>query len=140
MAATSVFHFREHWREIKQGKPGHRFQARYERARRHEHQAGAGQRIFFLGVGLVSLVIGLLLVVFPGPAIPFLFLAGASLASESRHIAKVMDWAEVRVRKTAAWLREKWRPLPAPVRVALIMIGACCSAASAYFTFRLMHG
>jgi hypothetical protein len=28
MAAASTFHFREHWRELKRGRPGHRFQDR----------------------------------------------------------------------------------------------------------------
>lgn len=140
MSTLAHFHFRDHWREIKRGKPGHRFQDRYERARRQEHKAGAGQRIFFLIAGFVCLAVGALLVIFPGPAIPFFFLAGAFLASESRRVAKVMDWAEVRVRKIVAWLKPRWKRLPKPLRITLMILGPCCSITAAYFFFRWTHG
>jgi hypothetical protein len=139
MAAIAHFHFREHWRDIKRGRPGRRFQERYERARRNERKTGAAQRIFFLVAGLVALAIGGLLAVFPGPAIPFFFLAGALLATESRILAKGMDWAEVRLRKLGAWGKKRWQRLPQPARVVLVILGAGCSAASAYFSFRLMR-
>lgn len=140
MAATMAFRFREHWREIKRGRPGHRFQARYAKARRQKRQARFGHRIMFLIAGLLALAAGGLLAVFPGPAIPFFFLGGALLATESRLMARLMDWSELRLRAVAAWAGKRWRRLPGFARVLLVVLGACCSAASAYLTFRLMRG
>lgn len=85
------------------------------------------------------LVIGVLLVIFPGPAIPFFFLAGGLFATHSRRMARLMDWCEVRLRKIAAWGRARWRKLPVAVRVGLLILGGGLSAATMYFTYRLMH-
>ena len=134
------FRFREHWREIKRGRPGHRFQARYANSRQRKRQARVAHRIIFLVAGLLAFAIGGLLAVFPGPAIPFFFLGGALLATESRVMARVMDWSELRLRAVAAWARKHWRRLPGFARIVLIILGACCSAASGYLAFRLMCG
>ena len=135
-----TFRFREHWHEIKRGRPGHRFQARYAKTQQQKRQARFGHRIIFLIAGLLALAIGGLLAVFPGPAIPFFFLGGALLATESRAVAHLMDWSELRLRALAAWVEKRWRRLPGFARIVLVILGACCSAASAYFAFRLMRG
>src|SRR3954471_13071183 len=140
MATLSHLDLRAHWEALKRGKPGHRFQSRYERARRSERKAGAAQRIAMLAGGIVCLVIGAVLVVFPGPAIPFFFLAGGMLATESRTIARFMDWGEVRVRKTGGWAKRRWRRLPAAARVILAILGFCCSGATVYLSYRMMRG
>jgi hypothetical protein len=139
MAATTLFRFREHWRELRRGRPGHRFQARYERARREESQCGPGQRIVFFILAFIFIAVGAVLVVIPGPAIPFFFIAGGLLATESRYIARLMDWIEVRARKIVAWARQRWRRLPKPVRAVLIVLGICCSAGSAYLSYRFLR-
>ncbi len=140
MATLSPLDLRGHWEALKRGKPGHRFQSRYERARRSEHKAGAVQRIAMLVGGIVCLVIGALLVVFPGPALPFFFLAGGLMATESRMIARFMDWSELRLRKVASWGKRHWRRLPAAARVILAILGFCCSGATAYLSYRMMRG
>ena len=139
MAAITQFHLRRQWRELRRGRPGHRFQARYERAQA-EQRCGAGARILLMVIAVLFLAIGLVLSVFPGPALPFFFLAGGLLASELRFVARFMDWSEVRVRKIAAWLKHHWRRLPVLGRVALLIFGACCSMATAYFGYRVITG
>lgn len=134
------FRFREHWREIKRGLPGHRFQARYAKSQQRKNQARLAHRIIFLVAGLLAFAIGGVLVVFPGPAIPFFVLGGALLATESRVMARLLDKSELRLRAVAVWARERWRRLPGYARLGLIILGACCSAASAYLGFRLMRG
>ena len=140
VAATLHFHFREQWRELKRGRPGHRFQERYERARAEAHECGHGQRIVRYVFGAIAVVIGAFLAVFPGPAIPFFIVAGGLFATESRAIARFMDWSEVRVRRIVAWGKRRWRKLPAVARVALMILGACASATSAFLTYRFMRG
>ncbi len=139
MAATSGISFREHWRDIRRGRPGHRFQDRYKRAREQKRKTSTTQRIVFIVVGVLALAIGVLLFVFPGPAIPFFFLGGALLASESRIIARTMDWAEVKLRVLFTWGRARWVRLPRAAQVTLVLVGVCCSVASAYFGYRLVR-
>lgn len=87
-------------------------------------------------VALICLTIGAVFAVFPGPAIPFFFIAGALLASESRVIARFMDWCEVRVRTILAWAKRRWRNWPMAGRVAVIVAGTLFSAGAAYFSYR----
>lgn len=139
MAAIMQFHFREHWRELRRGRPGRRFQARYERA--HEQKrAGMGERIVLAAVAVVFLAIGIFLSVVPGPALPFFFLAGGLLATESLWVARFMDWSEVKLRVIVAWLKRVWRRLPVAGRIALSVFGTCCSAATAYLGYKLLRG
>lgn len=140
MAATTHSGFREHWRELRRGRPGHRFQTRYERARRNEKRSGAWQRLALIALALVFVAIGAVLVVIPGPAVPFFFLAGGLLATESRYIARFMDWSEVLIRKVVAWGKRHWRRMPQAARIVLIVIGACCSAGTAYLSYRFIRG
>lgn len=140
MAALSLSFFQEHWRDFKRGKPGRRFQDRYERARQGERKHGIGVRIALYAGALVCLAIGVVLTVFPGPAVPFFFVAGGLLATESRVLARFMDACEVRGRKVAAWGRRHWRRMHPVARVSCMILGGCCSMAGAYLSFRLMRG
>jgi hypothetical protein len=140
MAATLHFHFREHWRDLKRGRPGSRFVERYRRARQEDRQRGPWHRVALIAAGVVCLLIAAILTVIPGPAIPFYFLGGGLLATESRVIARFMDWAEVQLRKVIAWGKRRWRQLPKFGRVAVLVLGACCSVAGAYFSIHLLRG
>lgn len=136
MGAALHFDFREHWRDLKRGRPGRRFQDRYERARTQEHRSGAGQRIVLIAVAFVCLAIAVVLSVIPGPAIPFYFLTGGLLATESKFVARFMDWIEVKGRKIVAWGKRRWRSLPTWARVIVVIVGGCCSAGLAYLSYQ----
>lgn len=138
MAASAHFgdYLREHWSALKSGRPGHRFIDRYERAREAEQDNGTGRRILMIVGGCVALAIGVVLMVIPGPAVPFFFLAGALLATESRTIARAMDWSEVRGRRIAGWVEKRWKRLPRPVQIALLVLGAAASAAATVLGYR----
>ena len=138
MAATMPVSVRKYWRELQQGRPGHRFQSRYERTRRAEHRSGAGLRILLVVLAFVLIAIGVILLVIPGPGIPFLLLGGGLLATESQSVARFMDWCEVRGRRVAAWGARHWKRLPVPARVVLMFLGTCCSAATAYVAYRVV--
>ena len=137
--AAITSQFRSYWRDLRRGKPGRRFQARYEQSRRGGNQQGKLMRILLISAAVVCLLIGVFLAVVPGPAIPFFILGGGLLAAESRPVAKFMDWCEVRCRKLAAWAKRIWDRLPVAVRVVLIVCSACCSAAVAFFLYRFMR-
>lgn len=123
---------RDHWRDLKQGRPGHRFQDRYEHAQRKKRGPGAGKRVARLAASIVLLAIGLVLTFIPGPAILFFFLAGGLLATESRVVARAMDWIEVKLRTSFAWAIRTWKRLPFSVHVTLVVLAAACAVAAAF--------
>jgi hypothetical protein len=132
--------FKQHFLDIKRGRPGHRFQDRYQREKRSEHTRSAHGRVWKLGLGILSVVIGLVLCVIPGPGVPFIFLGGGLLAAESLIVARFMDALEVRLRKIAQWALRRWKPLPLWAKAivgALIVAGG---AGSSYVFYRLMAG
>ncbi|MDO8545217.1 MAG: hypothetical protein Q7S40_32655 [Opitutaceae bacterium] len=135
-----ALNFREHWRELERGRPGRRFQDRYDRLRHREGRRGLGSRIVFIAIAVVAFAIGIVLAVIPGPAIPFFVIAGGALAVVSRPMAKAMDWLEVQVRKVWRWGMQRWRKLPGAARVFLMMLGACASVTAAYASIRLFRG
>ena len=140
MAATLGFDFREHWRDLKRGRPGRRFQARYERARQKAHGSGFGKRIVLIAVAIVCLAIGVVLSVMPGPAVLFFFLAGGLLATESRFIARFMDWCEVQLRRAFAWAKRRWRSWGTFGRMVAIVVGVITLALLGFVALRLLRG
>ena len=133
---------REQWDEFKQSSPGQRFQDRYERHQQSAHRRTLGWRIAVWALGLILLAIGAFFAVFPGPGIPFLFFGGGLLATESRWLAKVMDWFEVRTRAVVSWLHRRWRKLHVSGKALVVLGCVLASAASAYagWHYFLGHG
>jgi hypothetical protein len=140
MPAASHFSLVDDWHDLKRGRPGHRFQDRYERARREKPPCSVARRAVTLAAALVFLGVAMFLAVFPGPAIPFFFLGGALLATQSRTVARWMDWAEVGIRRMLAGVKRRWRRLPLVGRIAVVAVAMGCSATFAFFTYRFVRG
>lgn len=93
-----------------------------------------------ISIALLALTIAGVLSVIPGPAIIFFFVAGALLASESRLIARLMDWIEVKVRVIFDWAHRHWRRLSLVPRIVLMLVATSASVGSALFFYRLVRG
>jgi hypothetical protein len=131
------------WQALRRSKPGCRFQARYEAGQKAKKEADWGfnvRRIFGLLVALGAVAIGVVLVFIPGPAIPFLFVAGGLLASESIVVARFLDRTEVRVRSVWAWLKCRWHKLRLAGKIAVTGLGMAGASGCAYAAYRLMAG
>ncbi len=85
------------WRRLKQSEPGRRFQDRYERNR-----APDSPRLARVGGALVLALLGLVMLVTPGPGLAALGVGLALLAGEFRAVARFLDWTELRLRKLTA--------------------------------------
>jgi hypothetical protein len=127
-------------RDKMRGRAGQRFQDHYWRAKREKQTPAAGKRIVNLVLAVVALIIAVLLVVFPGPAIPFFLIAGVLLASESLLVARLMDWLELRFRATWKWGKKRWDRLPHGARVTLKVLAPCLSLTCAFLTWRFLRG
>ena len=140
MAAIRQFHFREHWRELKAGRPGSRFQECYAHARQQHGRCGLAQRIMLILVATIFLAIALVLTLAPGPAFVFFILAGALLATESLVVARFMDACEVKVRRIGAWGNRLWRRLTRAAQVAVITLVGCGIIGAGFVAFRVFRG
>ena len=128
-------------RDVRDGEPGRRFQEIHEHSRRANAKGGRTLgRLMRVSLALVAFTIGAVLVVIPGPAIPFFFVTAALLATESRWVARRMDWLEVRLRVLFEWGEKRWHRLPVPARIAILVVLACCSIAAGVLTYRLLRG
>lgn len=87
--------------------PGRRFQTRYWRHRGSGNQRPMYVRLTLITVGAVLAVLGLLMLVLPGPGLLALAMAGGLFASESLVIARALDRIEVSGRR--AWRRIRAR-------------------------------
>jgi uncharacterized membrane protein HdeD (DUF308 family) len=93
------------WRELRQGEPGRRFRARYER--RHSRRRHAGGRKWSVMVaGAVIVLAGIVLLPLPGPGMLVIALGALLVAEESLTVAKMLDALELRGRA----LISRWRP------------------------------
>lgn len=84
------------WRILKEGTPGDRF-CRYHRE--HENRESPRFRLVQIAIAAILILVGLVLLVVPGPGILFLAVGAAILARESMAIAKLLDWMELRIRR-----------------------------------------
>jgi uncharacterized protein (TIGR02611 family) len=126
---------KQHWREFSESKPGHRFQERYRR----RQQAGRGhilKRVFLIVLGTVLALGSLFLAPLPGPGFATVFLGLAILAGELLPAARFLDWAEVRLRKLACFVRHAWRSSFLG-KVSIVAIAALLAAAISYVIYRL---
>lgn len=132
--------FKQHFRELQHGRPGKRFQLRYEKARKARHGRSAPGRIVRLVLGFAAIGVGLVLLVIPGPGIPFIFIGGGLLATESLVVAKAMDWLEVKGRAVAHWLESHWEKLPLWGKIVTVALLVSVAAAAAYVAYQWFMG
>jgi hypothetical protein len=133
--------WQQRWRDLTKGEPGRRFEDRYEAARAARPRAAWRRqllRLLLIMVALGSILVGVVLAFIPGPAVLFFLLAGTLLAAESRGLARLMDWGEVKLRIGWNWARSGWGRLPGWGRGMLLIAGAGLGAAGTYLSYRLM--
>ncbi len=130
---------RESWQRFKRDRPGRRFQERYRRQQASEGGWRDPRRLFFVVGGLVIAVGSLVLGVLPGPGTLTFFLGLAMIAGEFYPVARLRDWAKVRVRKLARRVRGIWRSSTAG-KVLVASVAAVCVAAVLYVAYLLLFG
>jgi UPF0716 family protein affecting phage T7 exclusion len=86
------------WRELKQGRPGSRFQQRHERLRR---RAGARplRKWGFISAGALIVLAGVVLLPLPGPGLLVIAAGALLIAEESRAAARALVWLERAARR-----------------------------------------
>jgi hypothetical protein len=99
------------WSSFKKLPPGKRFQARYRQEREKPEGRSPWRRALWLGGALLAFAVGVVLMFIPGPAVVFFGLSGALLATQSRSVARGLDWLELRLRALYDDARSTWHRL-----------------------------
>ena len=86
------------WHELRAGRPGRRFQERFERMRARTRGDGSLRRWALLGLGALLVLAGVVFLPMPGPGLLIIAIGAAILAERSRAAARTLDWLEVKVR------------------------------------------
>jgi hypothetical protein len=132
---------KQEWHLLKKGRAGHRFETRYEsakKARKNAEWSDQVGRIFRLFLALGLLAVGVVLVFIPGPAILFFFVGGGLLASESRFIARVLDWTEVKGRALWGWSKRHWKAAPTWGKVVFLILTFACVLVGSWLMLRFV--
>jgi hypothetical protein len=85
------------WDRFAHATPGRRFQERYKRMR--EEKGSVWKRCAFVCGGVLLSLVGLFFMAVPGPGIPILAVGLALVAQESAVMARLLDRAELRLRR-----------------------------------------
>ena len=140
MIVVVIEQIKESWRRFKESEPGHRFQDSYHRRQRSERGRFSFTRIFNIAVGSVLVVFSAFFGWAPGPGLVTFFLGLALIAGELSPVAKLLDWAEVRLRKLARQAGSIWIISSPPVRILIILIVLICVIAAVYGAYSLLFG
>lgn len=93
------------WDRFVHSTPGQRFQERYRR--RQQQKGSAWKRCAFVGGGILLSLAGIFFLAVPGPGLLILAAGLALVAQESAVMARLLDRAEVRLRRWWRSLRHK---------------------------------
>jgi hypothetical protein len=89
---------RKRWRELRAGRPGSRFQERFERMRGRSREHGTLRKCLIVAGGLALVLAGIVFLPMPGPGMLIIALGGVMLAERSRTAARALDWLELKLR------------------------------------------
>ena len=127
---------RAHWEEFKSGKPGRRFQQRYERRQRQGHSTVV--KFLYIAVGLVLFAVGLVMLPAAGPGFLVLFPAAALIAEESYLAARAFDWMELKVRALTDWAEGWWKRAPLALKAAIVLVAIVVIGGAGFVAYRVL--
>ena len=125
------------WRAFRGGKPGHRFQDRYESSRKLRQTQSLPQRLVQPFLALILLAIGVVLTFIPGPAVVFFFAGAGLLAGESLMLARTLDWTELKSRKLLRWAKKWWAHATLAVKSAVFFLGGCAVSGVGFAAYQV---
>ena len=130
--------FKQSWREFKKGRPGRRFQERYERRQKDRDKRSLLGRYMKPVAGLVLMAVGIVFCIIPGPGIPLVLVGAGLLAEEFRFAARALDWLEVQIRKLIRWVLHWWKHAPRVEKYAVLIVAAAALGAAGYGAYRVL--
>ena len=131
------FGLKKEWCDLRNRRPGQRFQGRYERNRRSRTNKLWARRFFQPVVGTILFAAGIVFCFIPGPGLPLLIVGAALLAERSRTLARAMDWSEVKLRELISRGMAWWRQASVLAKDAIIVLAAFAIATAGYGAYHI---
>lgn len=130
--------FTRPWKAMVDARPGKRFRARYEQRRRM--RASALWTPLYLIVGSALFVLGLTMLVAPGPGLLVLFIGAALIGQESLVVARALDRTEVGLRCAAKAVLRLWKRAPLVAKAGMIVFAAFALAGAGWGAYAVLSG
>lgn len=125
------------WRTFRAGRPGRRFQDRYERSQKSKHSQAWYLHLLKPALALVLTVGGVVLCFIPGPGIPLMIIGAGLFADNSLALARALDWMEVRLRRIVRWAKRWWALASRPARGGVVAGAVLILCAVTYCGYRV---
>jgi hypothetical protein len=125
---------RENWEIFKSGPPGERFQCVHKR-RARKNKGASFRRWAWLILGILLILAGIFFLAMPGPGMLVLAVGLALVAGESLSVARILDWAELKLRPLYLWGKRRWRSAGPALRWTVITIASAAGLAAALGTY-----
>ncbi len=81
---------------------------------------------------------GLFLLVAPGPGVLVLIIGAGFIAQQSLFAARVLDWAELQLRKLGIWSLRLWRRAPVAAKTLLVVVAIVLAGASTFAAYMFL--
>lgn len=121
---------RRQWKAMTDAKPGRRFQVRYQQ--RRQMRASVLWTPLYLIVGSALSLLGLTMLVAPGPGLLMLVVGAALIGQESLVVARALDRLEIGLRRLVKTALRLWKRAPAVAKAALVIVGASAVAGAGW--------
>lgn len=97
---------KKQWKRLKRSEPGKRFQEQHERSAKEG--TNPLKKPLLMAAGILLAVVGVFLMLVPGPGLPILLVGAVLVAGQSLSVAKFLDWLELKLRPMILWLLGLW--------------------------------
>ena len=129
---------KRHWCQLKEGKPGQRFEDRYERKQEERDDRSPIVACLQPALALMLIALGLVFCLIPGPGIPLILIGTMLLAERSRALARILDWLEVKSRRILQRGKSWWRRSSPFAKNALILLISGVIAGAGYGAYQIV--
>ncbi len=128
----------EEWRWLlKKSAPGCRFRDRYRRRQQTGRDRSMFSRALYVAFGIVIALGSLLLAPLPGPGWGTFFVGLGIVAGEVWHVARLLDWGEVKLRSALQHTKGVWDTSAPAFRVLIALTISLGVIASVYGTYQV---
>jgi hypothetical protein len=118
---------RADWRQFEASRSGFRFRERYRRRKRSSRAGFDFRKALRIVVGITMTIGSLLLAPLPGPGWGTFLVGLMILSGELYIIARLLDQAEVMLRRPARRAKGLWARSPTTVRILVGVVVPICS-------------
>lgn len=129
---------KQQWQKFQSGRPGHRFQDRFERNSQARSSRTLVTRFIKPLAGMGMLLAGVVFCVIPGPGLPLLLIGAGLLADVSRPAARAMDRIDVRIRAVISRSVHWWKQAAPWAKYSVIVLAVFVGSGAGYSGFRIL--